>query len=293
MSVNLFSNRALSLPRSNNNSAAGASTMTEEALYGMMAVFIVYLTLIALELFYQYFNRLHTNRTELLPYTYSTDNKSITVSQNPNVSGSKPTALSENERTGVEFSYSFYVNVHPSTFRQEFGLLHLFHKGYAQPFPLMGPGVFMRSDTNTLRVYMNTFKGWNQYVEVQNIPVGKWVHITLVCQNHALEIYVNGNLSRKMSFDGFAPYQNYQDIVCFSQRVLKLQKSTIPSVDDAGMDVFGAMKGMMSRLTYFNYALRYGEIQELMNEGPSTRIDGSALSEVPPYMADTWWSQSY
>jgi hypothetical protein len=233
------------------------------------------------------------NRTELLPYTYNIDDKAVIISQNPNVKRSKPTALSDNERSGVEFSYSFYLYVHPAAFRQEYGLLHLFHKGYSQPFPLMGPGVFMRSDTNTLRVYMKTFKGWNQYVEVQNIPVSKWVHMTVVCQNHALEVYVNGNLSRKMSFDGYAPYQNYQDIVCFSQRRMTLTAAKVASVDDLGFDVFGAMKGMMSRLTYFNYALTYGEIQQLMNEGPSSEMDSSLMNDVPPYLADTWWSQSH
>lgn len=277
----------------NRNASNGSTGLVEQALYGITVVFLVYVVLFSSELLYSYFNRLHMNRTELLPYTYNTDDKAITIAQNPNVKGSKPTSLSDNERSGVEFSYSFYLYVHPSAFRQEHGLLHLFHKGYAQPFPLMGPGVFMRSDTNTLRVYMNTFKGWNQYVEVQNIPVSKWVHVTIVCQNHALEIYVNGNLSRKMSFDGYAPYQNYQDIICFSQRTMTLTASQIPSVDDLGFKTFGAMKGMMSRLTYFNYALAYGEIQQLMNEGPSSQMDSSLMTDKPPYLADTWWSQSY
>lgn len=265
----------------------------EQTLFSIAIVFVVYVVLYMAEMLYLYFNRLHMNRTELLPYTYNVDDKSITIPQNPNVRDAKPTALSDNERTGVEFSYSFYLYVHPSAFRQELGLLHLFHKGYAQPFPLMGPGVFMRSDTNTLRVYMNTFKGWNNYAEVPNIPVSKWVHIAITCQNQALYIYVNGNLSRKMSFEGYAPYQNYQDIVCFSQRRLTLTKTNITSVDDTGFDMFGAMKGMLSRLTYFNYALTYGEIQMLMNEGPSSKMDSSLMTDVPPYLADTWWSQSY
>ncbi len=295
-----MSNNSLFLsPLRNNGSssassnASGSSGILQQALYAIAVVAVVYLVLFTTELLYQYFNRLHMNRTELLPYTYNVDDKSITIAQNPNVRNSKPIALSDNERSGVEFSYSFYLYVHPSAFRQEYGLLHLFHKGYSMPYPLMGPGVFMRSDTNTLRVYMNTFKGWNQYAEVPNIPVSKWVHLSIICQNHALEIYVNGNLSRKMSFEGYAPYQNYQDIVCFNQRPLKMTKTKVPSVDDLGFDIFGAMKGMMSRLTYFNYALTYAEIQMLMNEGPSSKMDSSLMNDVPPYLADTWWSQSH
>ena len=273
--------------------AGGSPGIVQQILMALAFVLIIYFTFMFIELIYKYLNRLSINRVELLPYTCNMDNKAINIPQNPNRKGSKPVSFSDNERTGVEFSYSFYLNINPSAFRQEYGLMHMFHKGFSSQFPLLAPGVYMRSDTNTMRVYMNTYKTWNNYVEVENIPVGKWVHIVLACKDHSLEIYVNGNLSRKMSFDGYAPYQNYQDICCFSQRRITLKHANIPSVDENGLDVFGAMKGMLSRLNYFSYALCYAEIQKLMNEGPSSKMDDSALSEVPPYLADTWWAKSY
>jgi hypothetical protein len=207
--------------------------------------------------------------------------------------GAKTANISDNERSGIEFSYSFYLYVHPSTFRQELGLLHIFHKGYSTQFPLLAPGVYMRSDTNTLRIYMNSFKTWNNFVEVDNFPVQKWVHVVVVCKNSALEVFINGNLSRKMSFDGYSPYQNYQDVCCFSNRILHLTQTKVPSVDDTGFDVFGVMKGMLSRLNYFNYALCYAEIQKLMNEGPSTEMDSGIMNNIPPYLDDTWWAKGY
>jgi hypothetical protein len=273
--------------------AGGSPGIVQQILMALAFVLIIYFTFMFIELIYKYVNRLSINRVELLPYTCNMDSKAINIPQNPNRKGSKPVSFSDNERTGVEFSYSFYLNINPSAFRQEYGLMHMFHKGFSSQFPLLAPGVYMRSDTNTMRVYMNTYKTWNNYVEVENIPVGKWVHIVLACKAHSLEIYVNGNLSRKMSFDGYAPYQNYQDICCFSQRRITLKHANIPSVDENGLDVFGAMKGMLSRLNYFSYALCYAEIQKLMNEGPSSKMDDSALSEVPPYLADTWWAKSY
>ena len=278
---------------SSSSNSGGSPGIVQQIIMALAFVLILYFTLMFIELIYKYVNRLSINRVELLPYTCNMDNKSINIPQNPNRKGSKPVSFSDNERSGVEFSYSFYINVNPSAFRQEYGLLHMFHKGFSSQFPLLAPGVYMRSDTNTMRVYMNTYKTWNNYVEVENIPVGKWAHIVLACKDHSLEIYVNGNLSRKMSFDGYAPYQNYQDICCFSQRRITLKHANIPSVDENGFDVFGAMKGMMSRLNYFSYALCYAEIQTLMNEGPSSKMDDSALSEVPPYLADTWWAKSY
>ena len=189
-------------------------------------------------------------------------------------------------------NYSFYLFVNPSSFTQDDGLLHIFHKGYASQFPLLAPGVYMRSDKNTLRVYMNTFKTWNNYIEVDNFPLSKWVHVAIICKDNALEIFINGNLSKIMSFDGFAPYQNYQDIICCSQRRIHKINSVIPSTDKDGLDVFGSLKGMLSRLTYFNYALCYAEIQKEMDRGPSSKMDSSNMNDIPPYLADTWWTNA-
>jgi hypothetical protein len=274
---------------SNTNEKSG---IFNQLMFGVGLVLALYLTLLFIEIVYKYINRLSMSRTVLLPFTYNMDDKSKTILQNPNITGSIPIHLSDNERSGVEFSYCFYLNAHPSAFRTEKGLLHIFHKGYPQQFPLLAPGVYMRSDTNTLRVYMNTYKTWNNFLEVENIPISKWVHIALVCKDSALEIYINGDLKKKMSFEGFAPYQNYQDIICFNQRKITLRKTQIPVLDE-DTAIFGPMKGMLSRLSYFSYGLCYAEIQKLMNEGPSSQMDSSSMNDVPPYLADTWWADGY
>lgn len=275
------------------NSAETPGIMSQ-LIFGLTLLVILYMVLLFIEVIYKYINRLSINRKVLLANTYNIDDKSITIPQNPNMRGNQYVSPSNNERSGIEFSYTFYLNVNPSAFRQEYGLCHIFHKGYSSQFPLLAPGVYMRSDTNTLRVYMNSYKTWNNFIEVENIPIGKWVHIALVVSENSLEIYINGNLTKKLPFDGFAPYQNYQDIQCFSQRRITMRKTMIPSVDDNGFDVFGAMKGQISRLNYFSYALCYAEIQQLMNEGPSSKLDSAlATGNVPPYLNDTWWSQGY
>ena len=276
------------------NGSNGSGSIVGQVIYGLMYVGILFLVFMFVELMYTYWNRLSMNRTVLVENTITSD-KTISIPQNPNVSGSNTVNLSSNERTGVEFSYSFYLNVNPSMFQgadQTAGLYHIFHKGYASQFPLMAPGAYMHSDQNTLRVYMNTYKTWNNYIDVENIPVSKWVHIVIVCKEHALEIYVNGNIAKKMSFDGFSPYQNYQDICCFSNRRILLSKSKVTSLGDSDLNILGAMKGLMSRLTYFNYGLSYSEIQQLMNQGPSSQMESSQSMDIPPYMADNWWTQS-
>ena len=270
------------------------SGIISEIIFGLVFVVGVYLALLFIEVIFKYINRLSLNRTVLLPNTYNVDDKSIVIPQNPNIKGNKYVSLSNNERSGIVFSYTFYLNVSANAFRQEKGLCHIFHKGYSSQFPLLAPGVYMRSDTNTMRIYMNSYKTWNNYVEIENIPIGKWVHVAIVVTDNALEVFINGNLSKKLSFDGFTPYQNYQDVQCFSQRRITLRQSTIPSIDTDGFDVFGAMKGQLSRLNYFSYALSYAEIQNILNEGPSSKMDSAlATGNIPPYLDDTWWNQGH
>ena len=276
------------------NNSSSKPGIIQQILFSLAFIVGLYLALLAVDIIYRYFNRLYMNRTVLLPNTYNIDDKSVNIPQNPNLKGAKPVHLSTNERSGIEFSYTFYLNISPSAFRQEYGLCHIFHKGFSSQFPLLAPGVYMRSDTNALRVYMNTFKTWNNYVEVDNFPVGKWVHVAIVCSENSLEVYINGNLSKKLPFEGYTPYQNYEDICCFSQRRITLKHSIVPSTDEHGFDVFGATKGMLSKLNYFNYALCYAEIQQLMNEGPSSKIESAVQAiNLPPYLDDTWWTQGY
>ena len=276
-----------------NNTSPKISGIIQQLMFPLIIVIVLYFVLLFTEIIYKYINRLSINRVEILPNTSIGQNKTITISQNPNKTQNQIIHLSDNERTGIEFTYSFYLNVDPSGFRSESGLMHIFHKGYSSQFPLLAPGVYMHSNTNTLRVYMNTFKTWNNFVDIENIPLNKWLHVAVICKNDALEIFINGNLSKKMSFNSFVAYQNYQDIVCFSQRRISLINSQIPSTDPDGFQVFGSMKGMLSRLTYFNYALCYAEIQKEMDRGPSSKMDSSNMNDIPPYLSDTWWSKSY
>ena len=284
--MNIFSNQTKA-----SNSGENSGTM-HQVIFGLALVLVIYLSFLFIEIIYKYINRLSMNRTNLLPYTYNIGDKTKVLIQNPNVTGSMPISLSDNERTGIEFTYSFYLHVHQSTFTSDEGLLHIFHKGYPTQFPLLAPGVYMRSDTNTLRIYMNTYKTWNNYVEIENIPISKWVHIVIVCKDNSLEVYINGNLKKKMSFDGFVPYQNYEDIICFSNHKLILKTTFTPSLKH-DLTVFKAMTGMLSRLSYFSYALCYAEIQQLMNEGPSNKMDSSLNADVPPYLSDTWWTNGF
>jgi hypothetical protein len=267
---------------------------------------VLYVGLGSLEALSSYIARLAGNRTELLPITYVTSDRTYLFIQNPNISGHKTLALSSNERTGAEFSYTFFIQVNPSNFKAgNAGLLHIFHKGSPSQFPLLGPGVYMDATTNTLHVIMNSYDTWFNIASVENIPVNKWVFITISCRGTELLIYINGNIKTRIAFDTTPPYQNYQNVYTFSGQAITLTGSGIPSMqalitkgdniiaDMQGIKVVGAMAGMLSRLYYFNYALSYSEINSLMNMGPSTTIANAQQGMTTPYLRDDWWTANF
>jgi hypothetical protein len=43
---------------------------------------------------------------------------------------------------------------------------------------------------------MNTSSTWNNYVDVENIPVKKWVHVVVMARDNSIEVYINGNISK-------------------------------------------------------------------------------------------------
>ena len=228
----------------------------------------------------------------LMDYTAVTANESLVIHQDSTrYSNAKQVGLSINERTGIEFAYSFYLFIYPSTFSGEQKLYHVFHKGYGCPWPLMGPGVFLRGDENTMRVFMNTYKAPYTFVDIKNIPVQKWFHVTLNCYKKGLDVFINGILANRLPFTDTEPYQNYQDIILFSNAKYNNLNNSNSGVipPNEFFTIGGAFNGQMSRFKYARYALATSEINALMNEGPSPIIR-DRTADRPPYMADDWWA---
>ena len=215
---------------------------------------------------------------------------------------------SENEVHGLEYSYSMWIFIHPDTYDNadkldECGiktstakiarLKHIFHKGNKDAFPLLSPGIFSYSDKNTLRVYTNSVDKWDNYCEVPNIPVGKWFHLVVLQKGKFMDVYVNGNVAVRHKFDT-VPKINYGGLYVMQNiRTPKDRKNPIVS-SDGHYIVDGAIKGMMSRLKYYAYALSYSHVDSLYRERPSAKITTSQAIEVakgqaPPYFYDNWW----
>lgn len=283
-------------------SATGTDPLSQ-VLSGVALVLALYIGMSVCEYIYNSFMAMFKDRVELFPNTYVSGAKMLTALQNPNNPMAKTIYFSDNQRSGVEFSYSMFININNDTFSKgEHKLYHILHKGYGQVYPLLGPGIFCWGDTNKIRVYMNCFDTWDNYAEIENIPVDKWFHLTLTCKGNTMYLYINGNLKKKLPLAGNTPpYQNYGNVYAFSPRKITLSKAITVSLEkdlefigpQSGSNVVfdGAVKGMISRVYYFSYALTYTEIQYLINMQPSTVMSGPDMSLVP-YLSDTWWANT-
>jgi len=230
---------------------------------------------------------------------------SVTIPQSP-YAESPLIFNSENEKAGLEFSYSMYLMVSPETFEavQSSGevcdsskvasdvtsLKHIFHRGSKTAFPLMAPGLFCHGNKNTLRLYMNSTTKWDNYVEIPNVPVGKWFHIVIMMKGKYLDVYINGNVTVRHQFHT-VPKLNFGNMYVMAP--IRFPKAT----DRVRIDNFkvdGPIKGMVSRINYYAYALNYSQIDELYRQGPSTVVRSTVgVGERPPYFYDDWWVTKY
>lgn len=276
-------------------SMGDSSSYVTQGVIGLAAAAVLYMALGSFELLSKYVNRLEANRVNLLPDSYLMASRTKQIIQNPNLPDARTATLSINEGTGVEFTYSFFLNVPQSAFNGSgtIGLNHIFHKGSPSQYPLLGPGVYMHNEINTLEIYMNSYDTWKNSVKVTNFPIGKWCHVAIVCRSMHLEVYVNGNIVSRLGFNISPPYQNYGDVYAFSDRKPNALHTSLPSLEGDTFNILGVCQGMLSRLTYFNYALSYSEITKVMNEGPSPKMDDEDGAKSTTYLIDNWWTADF
>lgn len=259
---------------------------------GIGLVAIIFIVILVSEIIYKSIYDSQSRFQTLLDYTASSEDMTVVIHQDARkYTDAKPIGLSVNERTGIEFAYSFYVYVFPSTFDGNATFKHVFHKGYGFPWPLMGPGVFFKGDENTMRVVMNSYANPYTYADVKNVPVQKWMHVVLNCVKGGLDIFINGNLASRIPFTNTIPYQNFQDVILFSNiNSNSLGNAGTPtSLGSEKFPIAGSFKGYLSNLKYARYALSVNEIQSLMAAGPASKKVEKVM-ERPPYLADDWWA---
>ena len=264
-----------------------------------IASFVIFLLV---ETLYKAYINYGTQKITVYPNT-GFASKTIVITQNPNNTTSINLPQSDNQLSGIEFSYSTFLYISSDTDTNTLGWKCIFYKGYASgPFPLCGPGVFVSSKSDntgpTLRVVMNTYETWFNVVDVKQVPMDKWIHLAIVLRNNSLEVYINGNMANKKSFAGSLPYQNYGPLVLFPNYTTTTSDTTwsgsgvkhgIPAGENFVIN--GKFAGYISNLVYYSYAISYSEVNNSMSLGPSSKFADSGEMDKPPYLIDSWWTQ--
>jgi len=205
-----------------------------------------------------------------------------TFPQDPKV-GSLSTLItrSNNQPRGIEFTWSVWLfinDIGTDKLKYQF----IFNKGDttlgANNISMVnnGPGLYLGPNIDnkaTLRVIMNTSeaKDDNNFVDIENVPIRKWIHVAIRVENSVMDIYVNGVISGRISLP-LVPKQNYNDVnICQG----------------------GGFNGNLSDLRYFSKALNVIEINNIYYFGPTLRPADDTLNAAfaanGNYISGQWY----
>jgi hypothetical protein len=213
-------------------------------------------------------------------------NKSVIVSQDPKKSGAITLYRSNNENTGMEFTWSVWLNIGPDNSIDTGKFKHIFSKGGNGNYDTNGimqihnsPGLYLHYDNDNkeykLISYMSTVSATNdatsEFVDITSIPINQWFNIMIRLENKIMDVYMNGAIVKRLTFTN-SPKQNYDDVyVCGN----------------------GGFVGSLSDLRYFNRSLNIFEINTIVYSGPSL-VSNSAVSntQVYNYLSSSWYSNN-
>jgi len=204
--------------------------------------------------------------------------ESLIIQQNPNDKNAIPIYRSNNERGGLEFTWSvwLYIKNPPlsiDTASQRAHHKHVFNKGNDTigtdgiVTPNNGPGLYIGNDYRSLRVVMNTFDDIKEEIVIDDIPIEKWMNVIIRCNQHNLDVYINGTLTKSLVLASI-PKQNYENV---------------------NVALNGGFSGQISLLHYYANAIGATEIQNIVEAGPDLNTTGKNITTAKPYYLSFRW----
>ena len=209
-------------------------------------------------------------------------NQSIIIPQDPTNANSISIFRSNNQSTGIEFTWSIWLLITGSNQTTKYS--HIFNKGDANYDATTGiakvnnaPGLYLIKDTantseNCLRVIMDQVTNTPAIVDISGVPMNKWFHLAMRMENTILDTYINGIIFGRIILQA-VPKQNYFDVNIAQN---------------------GGFQGKISNLRYYSYALSAFDIGNIVNTGPKTSTSSLALSTANTaanYLSSQWYTQ--
>ena len=307
--------------RNNISQAVNTSSSSGQILFVFGVLITVYILVrIIFTLISMYFGTA-TNRVQILSGKISGATP-LKLGQNPNITGDKPLMLSKNEKSGIEFTYSMWLNIHPTAFHGESKYdindcqnfidnagstvncyaatnrreaVHVFSKGSAKGH-IENDNVYLNGinqENNAPGVYLAQQKDATSnsrsmcmllYMDTYETPAYKTV--PLIVDNLPIEKWVNIILIGKQS-----------TIYVYINGVLKASHTYNgvfkQNYDDININNNSAVAwGELSDVVYYNKAIYGFEIHNIISEGPNTNpasISNKLDSEIPQYFHRDWY----
>jgi len=270
-----------------NNSSVINSSLNQRAST-LKIIIIVVVLVVVLYLVYAFIR--NYNRTmDMSPYFVH----GLRSGNTPKVIKSNLVPDSNDGRYGSEFTYCMWLNISDSNFDNTKNATNkfkcIFLKGsddyYVASsmktssndneihYPLLqAPGLWLDPTTNKLKLDMNTYNDIKHVCEVGNIPINKWVHLTIMLIGKYIDIYINGELKKRCRLNGL-PRLNYGNLYINS---------------------FGGFDGQMSDFRYFNKAIEQYQIEMIFNRGPNMVPDKQQQEAGVDinYLAPNYWFET-
>jgi hypothetical protein len=187
---------------------------------------------------------------------------------------------------GMEYTYSFWMFIQDWSTSYGVPKCVLYRSNNdVNNFEVANPSIWLYPNENKLMIRVSTYKG-SQYdpsiypeyptneqnlpvvnpnkwspedvkrlfntqftCDVGNIPLQKWVHVTVTCWDRTMDIYVNGKLARSCLLPG---------VPVFDKNILK----------SIYVGKGNTYNGFMSRFKYYNRAVTPAEVYNLYRSGP-------------------------
>lgn len=184
--------------------------------------------------------------------------QSIVFEQDPSYNDAVTIQRSNNATGGIEFTWSVWIYINDLLYLDD-KYRHIFYKGNYDlkdnglNFPNNAPGLYIAPHSNTLVVMMNTFDQIKEEIQIPDIPLNKWVNVIMRCSNKTFDVFINGVITRSVTFIG-VPKQNYGNVY---------------------VAMNGGFDGYISDLHYYTHALGASEIQRIIAKGQNTKMIGS------------------
>ena len=201
---------------------------------------------------------------------------SMIIPQDPAQSDSILIKRSNNESSGIEFTWSTWIYVNELNSGTNYiRHQHIFSKGNAS-FDDMGiadvnnaPGLYLKQNVSNTSNMANTQKRSDTLV-INDIPLKKWVNVAIRMQNTVMDVYINGTVSGRMNLDA-VPMQNFNDVLVCQN---------------------GGFNGKLSNLRYYAEALNIFEINKIVANGPDTtpnQAQGETTDNYS-YLSRMWYT---